>query len=199
MKLDYNKIIKKIKTIHQQLEEYLDIFHDDHEDIYVPFDVFRIGDNIGGYCMSYLTNNIQLQLNENFISFSLPEPYEDYYFKGSIPVEWLDTFKVEEFADPIIKQYVEKTIYLGSVKKDIQTQYFYFPDSVKIPYTNDYSEILEAGTIIQIQGKDPAVLFEGIYGVPPIPVEDIKKVDPSIHKKVYKLSSGDINDIRYYQ
>lgn len=199
MKLDYNKIVKKIKTIHQQLEEQLDIFHDDHEDIYIPFDVFGIGENIGGYTMEYLTDHMDISLDKNSLSFSLPEPYEDYYFKGSIPIEWLDAFNAEEFSNPIIEKYVEETKYLETIKKEVKKEYFYFPNSIKIPFKENYLETLEVGTIIQIQGKNPAAIFEGIYGVPPIPVEDIKKVDTSIHKKVYKLSSGDVNDIKYYQ
>lgn len=200
MKLDYKKIIKRIKDIHQQLEEQLDIFHDDHEDIYIPFSIFGIGEeNIGGYTLGYLTDHIDISLDKNSLSFSLPEPYEDYYFKGSIPVEWLDTFNAEEFATPIIEKYVEETTYLETIKKEVKKEYFYFPNSIKIPFKDNYLETLETGTIIQIQGKNPAALFEGIYGVPPIPVEDIKKVDTSIHKKVYRLSSGDVNDIRYYQ
>lgn len=199
MKLDYKKIIKRIKDIHQQLEEQLDIFHDDHEDMYVPFDVFGIGEDIGGYTMEYLTDHMDISLDKNSLSFSLPEPYEDYYFKGSIPVEWLDTFNAEEFANPIIEKYVEETTYLETIKKEVKKEYFYFPNSIKIPFKENYLETLDVGTIIQIQGKNPAAIFEGIYGVPPIPVEDIKKVDTSIHKTVYKLSSGDVNDIRYYQ
>lgn len=199
MKLDYNKIVKKIKTIHQQLEEQLDIFHEEHEDVYVPFDVFGIGENIGGYTLGYLTDRMDISLDKNSLSFSLPEPYEDYYFKGSIPVEWLDSFKVEEFAAPIIEKYVENIGYLEYIKKEVKIEFFHFPSTIKIPFKENYLETLEVGTIIQIQGKNPAAIFEGIYGVPPIPVEDIKKVNPSIHKKVYKLSSGDINDIKYYQ
>lgn len=106
---------------------------------------------------------------------------------------------MEEFAAPIIEKYVENIGYLEYIKKEVKIEFFHFPSTIKIPFKENYLETLEVGTIIQIQGKNPAAIFEGIYGVPPIPVEDIKKVNPSIHKKVYKLSSGDINDIKYYQ
>lgn len=132
---------------------------------------------------------MDISLEKYFLSFSLPVPYDDEYLNGSIPYEWLDTFEAE----------TQEHIYMETIKSDIKKEYFYFPNSIKIPFKENYLETLEVGTIIQIQGKNPAAIFEGIYGVSPIPVEDIKNVDTSIHKKVYKLSSGDVNDIKYYQ
>jgi hypothetical protein len=199
MKIDYKKIVKKIKEIHKSLEEYLDDFLDQHEPIYVSFDEFGIGNYIGGYTLDYLLSNIQIILEEENISFSLPEPYDDDCSTGKIPMEWLTNFDVEEFAKPILDKFVKKYEYLEQIKSNIQTEYFYFPDSIKIPYKKDYFELLDKETIIRVKGKNPTLLFEGIYGVPPVKVEDIKKVDTSIYKYVYDLSNDRVFEIKYCQ
>lgn len=198
MKLNYQEILQKIHGIYESLDTYLDDYMDQHTERDVPFSTFGLGYNIGGYTFEYLEGHISLSIDEDGISYSLPDPYEDDYMRGFIPFTLLEHFEVKEFADPIIKKYIEETNYLEKVRKETKGEYFYFPDSIEIPYKKNYLELLDKGTIIYVDGKNPAALFEGIYGVPPIKVEDIKKVDPVIHKKVYLLSSGTVNDIIYY-
>ena len=198
MKLERKKIIKRIKTIHQQLEEQLDIFHDDHEDTYVPFDAFGIGEYIGGYTLEYLTDHMDISLEKYFLSFSLPVPYDDEYLNGSIPYEWLDTFEVETFAKPILDKYIHNEKYINQIQSSIKKEYFYFPDSIEIPYTANYIDILDKGTIVGVKSKDPASFFKGIYGVDPIKIEDLKEVDTSQYKQVYELPADRTFLIKYY-
>lgn len=47
MKLDYKKIIKRLKDIHKQIETYLDDYLDDNDASYISFEVLGVGDNIG--------------------------------------------------------------------------------------------------------------------------------------------------------
>ena len=198
MKLERKKIIKRIKTIHQQLEEQLDIFHDDHEDTYVSFDDFGIGEYIGSYTVEYLTDHMDISLEENSLSFSLPVPYDNDYLSGSMPYEWLDTFEVETFAKPILDKYIHNEKYINQIQSSIKKEYFYFPDSIEIPYKMDYKEVLENGTIVGIKSKDPASFFKGIYGVDPIKIQDLKEVDASQYKQVYELPADRTFLIKYY-
>lgn len=199
MKLDYKKIIKRIKVIHKQIESYLDDYLDESsEDIYVSFEYLNIGDNIGGYTFDYLWKSISLSMDKEAISFSLPVPYDDEYLNGSIPYEWLDTFEAETFAKPILDKYIQEHTYMETIKSDIKKEYFYFPDSMEMPYKMNYHEVLEKGTIVGIKSKDPESFFKGVYGVDPIKIEDLKMVDTTQYKKVYELPTNQIFEIKYY-
>lgn len=199
MKLDYKKIIKRLKDIHKQIETYLDDYLDDNDASYISFEVLGVGDNIGGYTLEYLTDYMDISLEKYFLSFSLPVPYDDEYLNGSIPYEWLDTFDVETFAKPILDKYIHNEKYINQIQSSIKKEYFYFPDSIEIPYTANYIDILDKGTIVGVKSKDPASFFKGIYGVDPIKIEDLKEVDTSQYKQVYEIPADRTFLIRYYQ
>lgn len=198
MKLEHKKIIKRLKDIHKQIESYLDDYLDDNDASYISFEVLGIGDNIGGYTLEYLTDHMDISLEKYFLSFSLPVPYDDEYLNGSIPYEWLDTFEAETFAKPILDKYIQEHTYMETIKSDIKKEYFYFPDSMDIPYTMNYIDILDKGTIVGVKSKDPASFFKGIYGVDPIKIEDLKEVDTSQYKQVYELPADRTFLIKYY-
>lgn len=120
MKLDYKKIIKRLKDIHKQIETYLDDYLDDNDASYISFEVLGVGDNIGGYTFDYLWKSISLSMDEDAISFSLSVPYDDEYLNGSIPYEWLDTFEAETFAKPILDKYIQEHTYMETIKSDIK-------------------------------------------------------------------------------
>lgn len=177
------------------MDDYLD---DSDEVSGISFEVLGVGDNIGGYTLEYLTDHMDISLEKYFLSFSLPVPYDDEYLNGSIPYEWLDTFEVEAFAKPILDKYIHNEKYINQIQSSIKKEYFYFPDSIEIPYKMDYKEVLENGTIVGIKSKDPASFFKGIYGVDPIKIEDLKKVDTSQYKQVYELPADRTFLIKYY-